>query len=123
MDPKDFFERAHRAAEARLDAIFEYEYESEPDASELGPHPAVGLWCGCQTCLVREVLDAAWPHLRVAALTEDDGPVLTFLRHAAHGLDVRQWFDRYNCHGTFSCCVAVDTRSCANRRPSKMLTD
>ena len=26
-----------------------------------------GPYCGCDTCIVREVLDAAWPHLLAAA--------------------------------------------------------
>lgn len=59
----DYGKEAQQAAEAHLDAIYEYEREVGGDDS-----PSIGAWCGCQTCIIREVLFAAWPSLRDAAL-------------------------------------------------------
>lgn len=60
---------AQRAAEARLTAANEWlwldeegEYAGDHDDAREGAELA-GPYCGCDTCLVREVLDAAWPHL------------------------------------------------------------
>jgi hypothetical protein len=55
---------AHRAAVAHLEACGEALYAAEeaddPDAVE---SPAVGPYCGCSDCDVRETLAAAWPIL------------------------------------------------------------
>jgi hypothetical protein len=55
--------RAQRAAEQRfdiaMDSVYaEEEYEDQYESLELA-----GAFCGCTTCIVREILDAAWPHL------------------------------------------------------------
>lgn len=63
----DYGLAAQQAAEEHLQAIYEYEETPEWGYPE-GDHPAVGPWCGCETCVVREVLHAAWPHLKAAAL-------------------------------------------------------
>ena len=51
---------AQKAAEAHLDACFEamWAYDEGDDEVE---SPALAPFCGCQTCIVREVLWAAWP--------------------------------------------------------------
>lgn len=51
---------AQEAAEARLAAIGDAEALLD-DGVEVEDYPACGPWCGCETCVVREVLDAAWP--------------------------------------------------------------
>lgn len=63
----DYGLAAQRAAESHLETIYAYDCAEEDGCAE-GDHPAVGPWCGCETCVVREVLHAAWPHLRAAAL-------------------------------------------------------
>lgn len=56
----DYGVKAHLVAENHLRAIWGHEFLlSEGD--EPGEHPAFGAWCGCTTCIVREVLMAAWP--------------------------------------------------------------
>ena len=72
---------AQKAAEARLEiaaTVLEYEdcgellglshAEYERAAAQLA-----GPYCGCNTCVVREVLDAAMPHVeRVVALIQSE---------------------------------------------------
>lgn len=61
---------AQRAAEQRLAACNEHLWAEESGEEPDGPYPAVGPYCGCDTCVVREVLDAAWPVLLAAAREE-----------------------------------------------------
>jgi hypothetical protein len=70
---------AQKAAERRLavgmaqvwgeeDDVVALELEPPADPGELA-----GPFCGCDTCIVREVLDAAWPHMidiKLAAIDE-----------------------------------------------------
>lgn len=50
---------AHRAAEEHLTACVESMHDDDvPEPDTAGPY------CGCTTCDVREVLHAAYPHLR-----------------------------------------------------------
>jgi hypothetical protein len=63
----DYAKLAQDAAERRLDALDQLEFDGTPlpdDIEVLAPY------CGCRTCLVREVLDAAWPHLLALARDE-----------------------------------------------------
>lgn len=57
--PRNYGEEAQRAAEAHLaacnEAMFAYE-----DGDESVESPAIAPYCGCDTCIVREVLFAAW---------------------------------------------------------------
>lgn len=60
---------AQRAAEERLELAWAYlDQNSEGEEGDLSELAAP--FCGCIPCHVREVLDAAYPHLR--ALWEDD---------------------------------------------------
>ena len=68
----DWGVRAQRAAEAHLEACEEALYAAEGEEGEDQDEPGLGPYCGCTTCVVREVLYAAWPILRQAAL---DGAV------------------------------------------------
>ncbi len=66
MTISELEQAAQRAAEARLaaatDALFD---ESDAFVDLAGPY------CGCDTCVVREVIDAAWPYLKeLAAVVE-----------------------------------------------------
>lgn len=58
-------QNAQKSAEARLLDCFDGLYDDEAGDS------AVGAFCGCNTCIVREVLDAAWPWLYEAATHPD----------------------------------------------------
>lgn len=58
-------QNAQRAAEARLFDCMDGLYDDEVGDSAIGP------FCGCYTCMVREVLDAAWPWLFQAATHPD----------------------------------------------------
>ena len=64
---------AQRSAEERLSLAVDSVWEDDPE------HPAyaimAGPFCGCDTCVVREIIDAAWPFLKEIALMEGpDGP-------------------------------------------------
>lgn len=61
--PTDYGLAAQRAAEERLEAAWAALDDEEGECED--PELA-GPFCGCTTCLVREVLDAAYPHLREA---------------------------------------------------------
>lgn len=61
---------AQRAGEERLNVISDYEEAWEGGRLPEGENPACAPFCGCVTCVVREVLDAAWPHLIAAAREE-----------------------------------------------------
>jgi len=82
---RDFGLEAHQAAEAHLhacQAALDYEdygdYYADLDEDSDGedvelpdyPEDMAGPYCGCQTCMVREVLHAAWPILLEAARAE-----------------------------------------------------
>lgn len=71
MSSEQWDVKAQKAGEERLQAIAEYELQTE-ELGEPPPidYPAVAPWCGCDTCVVREVLDAAWPHLLELARAE-----------------------------------------------------
>lgn len=68
------------AAERHLrlcDEALELEEETE-DPANLPPSPASGPYCGCETCVVREVLAGAWPTIEqyfALKLTEPVGQV------------------------------------------------
>lgn len=61
---------AQKAAEEHLDACWEAYWMEEVDGDEDVISPALAPFCGCQTCVVREVLYAAYPHLKDQVLTE-----------------------------------------------------
>lgn len=64
-------ESASDAALLRLErAYHELMYEDEYDGRG---SPPLAPFCGCFTCMVREVLDAAYPYLREAARLEVEG--------------------------------------------------
>lgn len=58
-------DRAQQAAEAHLEACWAYEHGETDEAPDFA-----APFCGCTTCMVREVLHAAWPHLKEALLLE-----------------------------------------------------
>lgn len=66
---------AQTAAEERLAACQEVLFGDENGIGTDVESGASGPFCGCDTCVVREVLDAAWPHMlelaRLELLTED----------------------------------------------------
>lgn len=62
---RDYGLEAQQAAEQRLEACWEaLDQEGVVDSPECAP------FCGCRTCEIREVLDAAWPLLMEAARAE-----------------------------------------------------
>jgi hypothetical protein len=73
--PVDFGDRAHRAAEDRLDVLMGL-LDADPEefaaaTAHLDPPPVAGVgYCGCATCDIRETLAAAWPILLEAARAE-----------------------------------------------------
>jgi hypothetical protein len=52
----------HDAAAAHLEAVWAafYAWEEDPGAVEVAS-PAVGPFCGCETCMIRETIAGAWP--------------------------------------------------------------
>ena len=62
---------AQHAAEARLaDVNDRYWREMDDDDTAWDDFDGTAPYCGCDTCLVREILIAAWPALRRAARLE-----------------------------------------------------
>jgi hypothetical protein len=63
---------AQKAAEHRLAVANEMLWADEEGEREDVDRPEwdelAGPFCGCDTCIVREILDAAWPHLQTLAL-------------------------------------------------------
>lgn len=63
MTTSELEQAAQKAAEARLGAATEALFDERDTPIDLA-----GPYCGCDTCVVREVIDAAWPYLRQLAL-------------------------------------------------------
>lgn len=76
---RDWGAEAHQAAIDHLDVCDAWEAyyeEGEPEgARPAGEHPAMSPYCGCQTCMVREVLSAAWPVIEEAVRSGDLDPI------------------------------------------------
>lgn len=54
---------AHEAAVAHLEALAPYSEWSDEEEPDPDAMPATAdVWCGCETCVIREALAAAWPH-------------------------------------------------------------
>jgi hypothetical protein len=75
MDVNDWELQAQARAEAHLEGCREaYYHEDEHDAAETcedcPPQVSLGPYDDCTTCIVREVLDAAWPILAELAVAE-----------------------------------------------------
>lgn len=67
----DYEQAAQRAAEQHLAACQEWMWAEEEGGESLEREcPSVGPFCGCDTCIVREILWAAWPHLLALAREE-----------------------------------------------------
>lgn len=61
-DTLDYGYLAHQVAQTHLDACHEAQCELEDGAQfDDVNDPSFGPFCGCSTCVVREVLFAAWP--------------------------------------------------------------
>ena len=60
---------AQKAAEKHLAACMEAMFAMDEGEEEV-ESPASATFCGCDTCIVREVLYAAWPILERWALEE-----------------------------------------------------
>lgn len=59
---------AQKAAEKRVNDMFHrFHLEMEGDETAWDDYKGMGAYCGCETCLVREILGAAWPYLWKAA--------------------------------------------------------
>lgn len=70
--PEDHLLAAQRAAEERLELCTAVLYDQEEaDGVFALEDPSSAPFCGCTTCEVREVLDAAYPHIRAHVLAED----------------------------------------------------
>jgi hypothetical protein len=69
---------AQAAAERRLAYLTAMLYVEEEGVdgdvadieAEFPDERSAGPYCGCDTCIVREVLDAAWPHILELAREE-----------------------------------------------------
>lgn len=59
---EQYAQRAQRTAEDHLAAVWAHFY-ADADGTPTGEDPAIGAFCGCQTCEVREVLTVAVPVL------------------------------------------------------------
>jgi hypothetical protein len=81
MTDVELEDEAQRAAEARLAyanaLLFHDENPDEPLAEPLEGEEPFGPYDGCETCIVREVLHAAWPAMRELARRELDSAAMT----------------------------------------------
>ena len=74
---RDWGYHAQKVAAAHLDACNEWQAYYEEGGKEGGnppprvPDPAIGPYCGCDTCIVRETLAAAWPVIEAAIRSGD----------------------------------------------------
>ena len=68
---RDYGLEAHQAADAHLTAVWNHFHSEEEYVDPDVPSPAVGPFCGCQTCEVREVLAAAWPIIQEGVANGD----------------------------------------------------
>lgn len=66
----DYETLAQQAAEERLVGCLNALYAEDDDQTAPWPEDMAGPFCGCETCVVREVLHAAWPHMRNLARAE-----------------------------------------------------
>jgi hypothetical protein len=67
----DWGYEAQQAAEARLALCEQWRWhydDGDPEPEE--PDPSIAPYCGCDTCIVREVLAAAWPIVEQAVREE-----------------------------------------------------
>lgn len=69
----DFGAQAQRAAEDHMTRVWNFFHEAE-GGEEDGKDPAVGAFCGCQTCEVRETLYAAIPFIAAGLAREGEAP-------------------------------------------------
>lgn len=68
---RDYGLEAHQEAEKHLSACWEAYFDEEQDGlSDVEWPETAGPFCGCDTCIVREVLHAAYPILREGILAE-----------------------------------------------------
>ena len=73
----DYGYEAQQAAEAHLDLCNEWEEWEENGGEEgslgapKGENPAVGPYCGCTTCTIREILHAAWSIIEAGVRSGD----------------------------------------------------
>lgn len=72
MTERDYFLEAHQAADAHLAACYAAYYAEPEGEGPLPESPASAPFCACETCEIREILHAAWPILREAALAGID---------------------------------------------------
>lgn len=81
MNTDELEYQMQRAAERRLTDANEHLWE-DTDGEFAGLHTEstsvlAGPYCGCDTCIVREVLDAAWPFMyRLARQADVEEPAL-----------------------------------------------
>lgn len=74
---RDWGHHAQKIAEAHLQACSDWAQWYEEGGEESGypkpdvPDPSVGPYCGCDTCIIRETLAAAWPVIEAAVRSGD----------------------------------------------------
>lgn len=71
---EDFGVQAQQAAEEHIANCWSWLRADETDESE-GDSPAIGPFCGCTTCEVREILYASLPFLQAGFARDGEAPV------------------------------------------------
>ena len=68
--PADVGQRAHEAVTEHLSGCWEamYREEQSDDPADWPESPACAPFCGCEDCVLRETLHAAWPVFEADAL-------------------------------------------------------
>jgi len=67
---RDYGHEAHQAAVQRWEQLHDALYAEECGEEPEWPEDMTAPYDGCEDCIVREILTAAWPFLRLAALEE-----------------------------------------------------
>lgn len=90
----DYGYEAQQAAEDHLNLCEEWQQwedgEEEGEAEPEKGNPAIGPYCGCTTCMIREILHVAWPIIDAGVRSGD------FDEPGAEALPSPPWGP--NCH-------------------------
>lgn len=74
MTTRDWINDAQKAAEEHIEAVWDAWNDEQDGDSDGSDSPAIGPYCGCVTCEVREILHAAVPLIAAGIVAGDIDP-------------------------------------------------
>lgn len=69
----DYGNLMQAAADAHMEKVWNAFYAEEETGEEV-ESPAVGPFCGCETCVTREILAGAWPVIEAHFIPRTSSP-------------------------------------------------